>query len=118
MGVHDELVRRGAELADAVHGLEQRLGRYRAEASAVVADVTAGRVSVVDAIELAGGGSSHREMAEVIERFLSARRRFRVELTRLALSDGHTIAEVARGLGVSRQFVSRLAAEAKASPSS
>jgi hypothetical protein len=67
-------------------------------------------------LESLGGPETRRQMTEALEQFETARHRVRLSMFALAEEQGMSISEVARGLGISRQLASRLAAEAEDKP--
>jgi uncharacterized protein YdbL (DUF1318 family) len=72
--------------------------------------------SVIDAFTAIEGAMDRpREMAEAADEFEAARRAARQAILALAKAEGVSFSEVARQLGVSRQLVSRMAADVRES---
>lgn len=106
------LRRYGTDLVEAATALEQLLTRSASVAEAVTDAVFRDQVEVLAALRDAGEPAAHRELSQALDAFHVARRHFRVELLRLGLDQGHTVSDLARALGVSRQFATRLLEDA------
>lgn len=98
------------EVAAASDALCRTLARYKAAVTMIPDHIQEGRpvVDILDQLQMASG---RRDITEAVSRFQSTRHRLRVALLERGLSEGATIADMGRALGVSRQFASRLASE-------
>jgi hypothetical protein len=106
----DNLVGRIAQVIEANKHLETVLVDFRATLAQMSERVSGGETAV-DALRNLNAPVSRRLVTESLEEFESARRQMRVAIMALALSQGSSISDVAKVLGISRQLASRLAAE-------
>jgi hypothetical protein len=65
----------------------------------------------VEALESVNASAVRQELASALEEFETLRYKVRVAFIALALDEGSSMSEIARALGVSRQLVSRVAAD-------
>lgn len=65
----------------------------------------------VEALEAVNASVVRQELADAMEEFQTARQLVRAAFIAVALEEGSSLSDVARALGVSRQLVSRLAAD-------
>ncbi|HYA69096.1 MAG TPA: hypothetical protein VED63_10225 [Acidimicrobiales bacterium] len=106
----DRLVREIRGLMSASDALSDVLERYKAANATLIDRVKAGE-SVLEALDgLQVPMRRHRELTETLEEFEAARHRVRRSLIALSTSQGASLSELARKLGISRQLASRLAA--------
>ena len=109
------LIREAAALIDSIEHLRAVLQQFAKLNARLSKRIGAGG-DLGETLEALGGPDTRKEMTEALEAFETARHRLRLAMFALAEEQGMSISEVARGLGISRQLASRLAAEADDTP--
>jgi len=109
----DHLLEAISALTDTAEHLGDVLSRYQ-QANREFAERLSNRETVLDAIDsfVVGTMRRPRELTEALEEFEAARHKVRLTMIALAVSQGTTMSELGRRLDLSRQLMSRLAAEA------
>jgi len=106
----DALVGRIADVHVANEHLQEVLIAFRQTLELLTERIDMGELTV-DALRNLDAPISRRTLTESMEEFESARRQMRVAILALSLSQGSSISDVAKVLGISRQLASRLAAD-------
>ncbi len=106
----ENLVGRISEVITANEHLQQVLVDFRVVLQHLIERVESGEQGVA-ALRNLNAPISRRMVTESMEEFESTRRQMRVAVFALCLSEGASISDVAKVLGISRQLASRLAAE-------
>ncbi len=109
----DQVLQKISALTDSAERLREVLSRYQ-QANAEFAERVSDRETVLEAIDTFVDGPMRRprELRKGLEEFEVARHKVRLTMIALAVSQGSSLSELGRRLGLSRQLMSRLAAEA------
>jgi len=107
----NRLIRDVEVLVDAIEHLRTVMRGFARLNASLARRVDDGE-ELVSALERLNGPLRRREVTDALEEFEAARHRVRLSMFGVAEEQDASISEVARGLGISRQLASRLAAEA------
>jgi hypothetical protein len=105
-----EFRRRADDLVEATDRLRDAFLRFKKSFMTQTRRMESG-TPAVEALESVNASVVRQELASAVEEFETSRYKVRLAFIAVALDQGANMSEIARALGVSRQLVSRMAAD-------